>query len=73
MILVLTIVVVGRPGSFWGTVGATVGMLLVPEALRFVEIPSSILGPARQLLYAALLFLFVWFNRARLFPQERKV
>jgi branched-chain amino acid transport system permease protein len=73
MILVITIVVVGRPGSFWGVVASTIGLILVPEALRFIDIPSSVLGPARQALYAGILFAFVWINRARLFPEGRKV
>lgn len=73
MILVITIVVVGRPGSFWGVVASTVGLTLVPEALRFVDMPSSVLGPVRQALYAVILFAFVWINRAKLFPEGRKV
>ena len=35
MVLILTIVVVGRPGSFWGCVFATAFLLLLPEPLRF--------------------------------------
>ncbi|NDC38240.1 MAG: branched-chain amino acid ABC transporter permease, partial [Proteobacteria bacterium] len=73
MILVLTIVVVGRPGSFWGTIAATIGLILLPEGLRFVEVPAAILGPARQFIYAAVLFFFVWLNRAKLFPEERTI
>lgn len=73
MILVLTIVVVGRPGSFWGTLLATIGLILLPESLRFLEIPSGVLGPARQFLNAFVLFLFVWINRTRLFPEERSI
>lgn len=73
MIFVLTIIVVGRPGSFWGCIGAAVFLVLLPEPLRFISMPPSILGPLRQLLYALILFAVVFVNRAILFPVERKV
>ena len=73
MIFLLSIVVVGAPGSFWGCLAATVFLVLLPEPLRFVEIPSSILGPMRQLLHSVVLLAVVWLNRARLFPSQREV
>jgi branched-chain amino acid transport system permease protein len=74
MVLVLTIVVVGRPGSFWGVCFATlVLVVLIPEGLRFVPMESSVLGPLRQFLNALLLFSIVILNRKRLFPTERAV
>lgn len=73
MVFVLTIVIVGRPGSFWGVVGATAFLVLLPEPLRFLDINSAYLGPVRQLLHAMILFLVVWWNRNRLFPQRRRV
>jgi branched-chain amino acid transport system permease protein len=73
MVFVLTIVIVGRPGSFFGVVGATVFLVLLPEPLRFLEINSAYLGPARQLLHAIILFGVVWWKRDTLFPQQREV
>ncbi len=73
MIFVLTIVVVGRPGSLWGVSAGTVFLVLLPEPLRFVEINSAYLGPARQLLQALILFGVVFFNRRTLFPPQREV
>ncbi|WKZ56810.1 MAG: branched-chain amino acid ABC transporter permease [Bdellovibrionota bacterium] len=73
MVFVLTIVVVGRPGSFFGVVGSTFLLVLLPEPLRFMEIPSSILGPMRQMIYALILFAVVYVNRYRLFPVQRTV
>lgn len=73
MVFVLTIVIVGRPGSFWGVIAATVFLVLLPEPLRFVDINSAYLGPARQLLHSVILFGVVWWNRERLFPQRRQV
>lgn len=73
MIFVLTIVVVGRPGSFMGCIAATIFLVLLPEPLRFITIDPSILGPMRQLLYALIMFAVVYINRGRLFPQVREV
>ena len=73
MVFVLTIVIVGRPGSFFGVVGATVFLVLLPEPLRFLEINSAYLGSARQLLHAIILFGVVWWKRDTLFPQQREV
>lgn len=73
MVLVLTIVIVGRPGSFWGVTASTFFLILLPEALRFFELPSSILGPMRQMLWAAILFGVVYWKRSQLFPVRRQV
>ena len=73
MIFVLTITVFGRPGSFWGVAGATMFLTLLPEPLRFIGMPSDILGPMRQLLYALILFAAVFWNRKILFPIRRHI
>jgi branched-chain amino acid transport system permease protein len=73
MVFILTIVVVGRPGSLWGVSLGTVFLVLLPEPLRFVEINSAYLGPARQLLQAVILFTVVYLNRRSLFPPQREV
>jgi len=74
MVSILTIVVVGRPGSFAGVMISTLILTAVlPEGLRFMKIDASILGPMRQMLHAVILFIVVYWNRARLFPVERVV
>ena len=74
MVFVLTIVVVARPGSFWGVLASTVFLVaLLPEGLRFVAIDSSILGPMRQMLHAIILFVVVYLNRRVLFPAQRAI
>lgn len=73
MVFILTIVVLGRPGSFSGVALGTVFLILLPEALRFLEISSAYLGPARQLLYAVILCGVVAWRRDHLFPPSRKV
>lgn len=73
MVFILTIVIVGRPGSFAGVIGATVFLVILPEPLRFLDISSAYLGPMRQLLHALILFAVVWWKRDTLFPQRRQV
>ncbi|MDZ4785817.1 MAG: branched-chain amino acid ABC transporter permease, partial [bacterium] len=73
MIFVLTIVVVGKPGSFWGVISSTIFLVFLPEPLRFIDIPPSILGPMRQMLYALILFAVVHWKKESLFPVERAI
>lgn len=73
MVFVLTIVVVGRPGALWGVSAGTLFLVLLPEPLRFIDINSAYLGPARQLLQAVILFSVVYWNRRTLFPPHREV
>lgn len=62
LILLLTIVMVGGLASLRGTIAATFSILLIPEALRFMALPSSVIGPLRQIIYAALLILILMFR-----------
>ena len=74
MVLILTICIVAKPGSFWGIFPATfVLVILIPEGLRFVEMPSSVLGPLRQMCHALILFFVVLIFRHSLFPKRREV
>jgi branched-chain amino acid transport system permease protein len=59
LIPVLCIVIIGGLASLKGTAIATVFLVLLPEPLRFIGFPSSILGPARQILYALILLLIL--------------
>lgn len=58
---VLAIVVIGGLASLEGTIAATFLVVLLPEPLRFIGFPSSVVGPVRQILFALLLILvLVW-------------
>ncbi|MBR9704442.1 branched-chain amino acid ABC transporter permease [Candidatus Pacearchaeota archaeon] len=59
LIPVLLIVIIGGLASLRGTVIATIVIVLIPEALRFVGFPSSVIGPARQIFYALILLLIL--------------
>ncbi|MFH1358277.1 MAG: branched-chain amino acid ABC transporter permease [archaeon] len=59
LIPVLLIVIVGGLASLRGTVVATIVLIILPEILRFVGFPSSVVGPARQIIYALILLLIL--------------
>lgn len=67
LITIFTIVMVGGLASNKGTVIATFIILLIPEALRFVEMPSSIIGPMRQIIYALILIGILMYKPRGLF------
>jgi branched-chain amino acid transport system permease protein len=60
-ITILLMVVFGGMGSLLGSVvGATV-LVVLPELLRFVGMPSSVAAPVRQMIYGLLLVvLMIW-------------
>ncbi len=59
IIPIISIVIVGGLTSLEGTVVATIVLIFIPEGLRFVGFPSSILGPMRQVIYALILLLIL--------------
>ena len=59
IIPIIAIVIIGGLASLKGTIIATVILVLLPEPLRFIGFPSSIVGPARQMIYALLLLLIL--------------
>ncbi len=67
LVTVLTIVIMGGLASLRGTVVATFIVLLLPELLRFVALPSVVVGPARQLLYSVILLAILLINARGLF------
>jgi branched-chain amino acid transport system permease protein len=57
LITILTITILGGLASFWGPILGAAIITTIPELLRFVGLPSSILGPMRILIYALILIL----------------
>lgn len=66
-ILVLTILLVGGTGNIIGPVSGALIYVLLPEALRFVNMPDSIATNARMIIYALILILIVRFKPNGLF------
>jgi len=58
-IAIVSMVIIGGSGSFWGPiVGATV-LTVLPELLRFVGLPISMAANMKQIMYGALLIAFL--------------
>lgn len=62
IVIIITIVIVGGLASLRGSILATIIILLIPEALRFVDLPPALIGPMRQILYALLLILILMYR-----------
>ncbi len=62
IVLVLTIVIVGGLADLEGTVLAVFVIMLIPEALRFLDLPASVIGPLRQIIYALVLILILMYK-----------
>lgn len=58
-IFIISIVIIGGAGSFWGPVVGAVVLVTLPEILRFIGMPSSVAANIRQILYGGLLVAFM--------------
>ncbi|NQT94141.1 MAG: branched-chain amino acid ABC transporter permease [Lentisphaerae bacterium] len=58
-IFIISIVIIGGAGSLWGPVVGAVVLVVLPELLRFVGLPSSVAANVRQIIYGALLVAFM--------------
>jgi branched-chain amino acid transport system permease protein len=67
VILLFTIIIIGGLGSLRGAILGAILILLIPEPLRFVDLPSSIIGPMRQILYSMILLAIIWFRPKGIF------
>jgi len=67
LIPILCIVIIGGLASLKGTIIATIILILLPEPLRFIGFPSSIVGPMRQIIYALILLLILIYRPKGLF------
>ena len=58
-IFIISIVIIGGAGSLKGPVIGAVVLVMLPEILRFVGLPSSVAANIRQILYGGLLVAFM--------------
>lgn len=66
-ILILTIILVGGTGNIIGPISGAFIYVLLPEILRFVDMPSAIAANARMIIFALILILIVRFKPNGLF------
>jgi branched-chain amino acid transport system permease protein len=69
-ILMLSMVVLGGTGSNFGAViGATI-LVLLPEPIRFLSLPSSVAAALRQMIYSLALIVLMIYRPAGLFGEH---
>lgn len=61
-IFILAIVIMGGLGSIRGTLIGAAFLILLPEVLRFVGLPTDIAAQARQIIYGAILVLLMLYR-----------
>jgi branched-chain amino acid transport system permease protein len=59
-IFIVSLVILGGSDRLAGPLVGAVILLAVPEALKFLHIPDTVAAPMRQILYGALLILFMF-------------
>lgn len=62
----LTMVVVGGLRSVWGPVVGAVVLQVLPQAITFLNLPPSVLGPLQGLLFTGLVLVFMFVRPAGL-------
>lgn len=61
-ILIFSIVLIGGLGTVKGSVAGALFYVLLPEALRFLDIPDSVAANLRMMIFALVLILVVMFR-----------
>jgi len=67
LILIITMVILGGLASIRGTFIGVLIIILIPEFLKLFNVPVSILGPIRQIFYALILIIILWFKPKGIF------
>ncbi len=64
-IFILSIVIIGGMRKLWGVFLAAAFLVLLPEALRFVGLPSSVAANVRQIVYGVALVVVIFGGRRK--------
>jgi branched-chain amino acid transport system permease protein len=67
---ILTMVVVGGLRTTWGPVVGALLLEALPQALAFLQLPPSVLGPIQGLLFTGLVLVFMFFRPQGLVPAQ---
>lgn len=68
-VFILAIVIVGGMSNLWGTILGAIILIALPEGLRFIHLPGTLVGPLRSFIYGALLVLFMLFRPQGMIPE----
>jgi len=67
---ILTMVVVGGIRTTWGPIVGALFLEALPQAITFLNMPPSVLGPIQGLLFTGLVLIFMFFRPQGLVPAE---
>jgi branched-chain amino acid transport system permease protein len=71
-VLILSMVMVGGSGNLLGTLVGVVLLLLVPQVLFFVDLPSQVADQLRLLIYGLVLVGFLLFRPEGMIPERSR-
>jgi len=58
-IFILSIVIIGGIRNLWGIIISSAFLILLPEALRFIGLPSNVAANFRQIIYGSILVILI--------------
>jgi branched-chain amino acid transport system permease protein len=70
---ILTMVVLGGMGTAFGPVVGAVLLLAIPQAITFLNLPSSIMAPMQGILFTLLVLLFLFLRPAGIMGVSTRV
>lgn len=69
-IFILALVIIGGSGNVFGSVIGAAVLISIPEMLRFFDVPTTVASPIREILYGALMIIFLRFRPKGLLPER---
>ncbi len=69
-IFLQALVIIGGAGNVYGSVVGAAVLIVIPETLRFFDVPTTVASPIREILYGSLMILFLRFRPKGLVPER---
>lgn len=69
-VTLVTMIVIGGMNNVWGTLVGSAIILLIPEALRTMQMPADVAGPMQQVFFGVLLVVLMFFRPQGLFGER---
>jgi branched-chain amino acid transport system permease protein len=69
-IFILALVIIGGSGNVYGSVVGAAILISLPEMLRFFNVPTTVASPIREILYGALMIIFLRLRPKGLLPER---
>ncbi len=69
-IFILALVIIGGAGNVYGSVLGAAVLISLPEMLRFFDVPTAVASPIREILYGALMIIFLRLRPKGLLPER---